>query len=97
MTIVGLVAFMFIILTLGINNEKGRNVAAAILAIAIISEIANYYFEIGYEKEYIEQVASEDVLVEEWETEKQRYDRKEIIIRIVFVIAMLIPIFMLRF
>ena len=97
MTIVGLAAFIFIILTLDINNEKGRNVAAAILAIAIISEVAKYYFELGYEKEYIEEVASEEALVEEWETEKQRYDRKEIILRIVFVIAMLIPILILRF
>jgi uncharacterized BrkB/YihY/UPF0761 family membrane protein len=97
MTIVGLVAFMFIIFTLGINNEKGRNVAVAILAIAIISEVAKYYFELGYEKEYIEEVTSEDALIKEWETEKQRYNRKEIILRIVFVIAMLIPILMLRF
>jgi len=97
MTIVGLAAFIFIILTLDINNEKGRNVAAAILAIAIISEVAKYYFELGYEKEYIAEVTSEDALIKEWEIEKQRYDRKEIILRIVFVIAMLIPILILRF
>jgi membrane-anchored glycerophosphoryl diester phosphodiesterase (GDPDase) len=88
---------MFIIFTFGINNEKGRNVAASILAIAIISEVAKYYFELGYEKEYIAEVTSEDALIKEWEIEKQRYDRKEIILRIVFVIAMLIPILLLRF
>lgn len=89
LTLAGLFAFVFIILIFGVNNETGRNLAAAILVLFIISDLAKYYFERVYEKEYIEEVTREDASIREWEIEKQRYDKKEIVLRIVFSIAIL--------
>jgi hypothetical protein len=93
MTLAGIFAFVFIILIFGINNGTGRNLAGAILVLFVISDLVRYYFERVYEKEYIEEVTRKDASIREWEIEKQRYDKKEIILRIGFSIAILALVF----
>jgi len=93
MTLAGIFAFIFIILIFGINNGTGRNLAGAILVLFVISDLVKYYFERVYEKEYIEEVTRKDASIREWEIEKQRYDKKEIILRIGFSIAILALVF----
>jgi hypothetical protein len=93
MALAGIFAFIFIILIFGINNGTGRNLAVAILVLFVISALVRYYFERVYEKEYIEEVTRKDASIREWEIEKQRYDKKEIILRIGFSIAILALVF----
>ena len=92
-TIAGIFAFIFIILIFGINNGTGRNLAVEILVLFVMSDLVRYYFERVYEKEYIEEVTRKDASIREWEIEKQRYDKKEIILRIGFSIAILALVF----
>ncbi len=95
-TIMGLVAFVFLMLALGADHATGRRVAFSILAITLIGDAISHYFEVRYEKEYIEEVMSKSFAKAEWEEEKQRYRRNEIIITILSVVAMIIPVTMLR-